>query len=130
MGMLSAVLRNLAGGGLAFRCPGCQEAHVVYVGGDGPGPRSRWEWDGNVERPTFSPSILVTGADFTEAGRAAYEAWYAAGCPNGGVPAEGFERRDTRCHSFVRDGQIEFLGDCTHALAGQTVPLPAWPGSA
>lgn len=29
------------------------------------------------------------------------------------------------CHSFVRDGQIEFLSDCTHALAGKTVSLPA-----
>jgi hypothetical protein len=29
-----------------------------------------------------------------------------------------------RCHSFLVDGQIQFLGDCTHALAGQTVPLP------
>lgn len=27
------------------------------------------------------------------------------------------------CHSFVRDGRIEFLSDCTHALAGQTVEL-------
>ena len=30
----------------------------------------------------------------------------------------------TRCHSFVREGRIEFLSDCTHALAGQTVELP------
>jgi Family of unknown function (DUF6527) len=30
----------------------------------------------------------------------------------------------SRCHSFVRDGKIEFLSDCTHALAGQTVELP------
>jgi hypothetical protein len=28
------------------------------------------------------------------------------------------------CHSFVRDGRIEFLSDCTHSLAGQTVELP------
>lgn len=28
------------------------------------------------------------------------------------------------CHSFIRDGRIEFLSDCTHALAGQTVDLP------
>lgn len=27
------------------------------------------------------------------------------------------------CHSFVFDGEIRFLGDCTHALAGKTVPL-------
>lgn len=35
--------------------------------------------------------------------------------------------RDEVCHSFVRAGKIEFLGDCTHALKGQTVPLPDWP---
>ncbi|PRY10275.1 hypothetical protein CLV24_1143 [Pontibacter ummariensis] len=28
------------------------------------------------------------------------------------------------CHSFVRDGKIQFLSDCTHKLAGQTVELP------
>ncbi len=27
-------------------------------------------------------------------------------------------------HSFIKDGMIEFLGDCTHKLAGQTVDLP------
>jgi hypothetical protein len=32
------------------------------------------------------------------------------------------------CHSFVTDGRIQFLGDCTHALAGQTVDLPEWTG--
>jgi len=28
------------------------------------------------------------------------------------------------CHSFVTDGRIQFLTDCTHALAGQTVDIP------
>jgi hypothetical protein len=32
-----------------------------------------------------------------------------------------------RCHSFVRGGMIEFLGDSTHDLAGQTVPVPDLP---
>jgi hypothetical protein len=32
-----------------------------------------------------------------------------------------------RCHSYVRDGKIEFLNDSTHKLAGQTVPLPDMP---
>lgn len=27
------------------------------------------------------------------------------------------------CHSFVRNGKIEFLSDCTHELAGKTVEL-------
>jgi hypothetical protein len=30
----------------------------------------------------------------------------------------------TRCHLFVRDGKIQFLPDCHHALAGQVVDLP------
>lgn len=29
-----------------------------------------------------------------------------------------------RCHSFVTDGRIQFLTDCDHPLAGQTVDLP------
>ena len=35
-------------------------------------------------------------------------------------------RLDDICHSFVTDGRIQFLGDCTHKLAGQTVDLPDW----
>jgi hypothetical protein len=27
------------------------------------------------------------------------------------------------CHSFVTDGKIQYLSDCTHAMAGQTVDL-------
>lgn len=30
------------------------------------------------------------------------------------------------CHSFIKDGMIQFLDDCTHALKGQTVELPDW----
>lgn len=123
MGQISAVLRSIEGDRLGFWCPGCEEMHAVRVG-DGPHPR--WGYNGNPSRPTFTPSIFVTSTDFTEKGRADYEAWYAAGCPK----LEGghkFESRPTVCHSFVRDGQIQFLGDCTHALAGKTVPLPPLP---
>lgn len=28
-----------------------------------------------------------------------------------------------RCHLFIRDGQIQFLNDCEHELAGKTVPM-------
>ena len=34
---------------------------------------------------------------------------------------------ESRCHSFVRNGQIAFLCDCTHSLASQTVALPEVP---
>lgn len=33
-----------------------------------------------------------------------------------------------RCHSFVTDGSIQFLSDCTHKMAGQIVDLPEFPG--
>jgi len=33
---------------------------------------------------------------------------------------------DVRCHSYVTDGRIQFLNDCTHDLAGQTVDLPEY----
>lgn len=31
-----------------------------------------------------------------------------------------------RCHCWVRNGMIEFLGDSSHALAGKTVPMVEW----
>lgn len=103
MGLLSTILRNGADGRLAWWCPGCERAHQVMTGhGDGP----RWGWNGSAEKPTFTPSVLVS-YDGQDAGR------------DGAPPRV--------CHSFVVDGQMQFLGDCTHALAGQTVPIPDWP---
>jgi len=31
-----------------------------------------------------------------------------------------------RCHSFVKDGKIKFLNDCSHDKKGQTMDLPDW----
>lgn len=77
--------------GWSIRCPACDDWHVL----------SGWSFDGNLERPTFTPSLLVTLRGIDDCG-----------------PVEH------RCHSFIRDGRIEYLGDCTHAMAGQTVDLP------
>lgn len=87
---------------LLFECPGCKMLHVVHVGvGEGP----RWDWTGSMDSPTFSPSVLVT-----------YPFW----------DQEKEEYKNRVCHSFVKDGTIQFLGDCTHTLANQTVPIPDW----
>ncbi|HLP99212.1 MAG TPA: DUF6527 family protein [Sideroxyarcus sp.] len=102
-----------------FFCPGCECYHRIQYG-EGNGPR--WGWNGDAEKPTFTPSILVRGTKMTDKGEAAYEEWRAAGFPK---PApEKFDSVDTVCHSFVTEGRIQFLGDCTHALAGQTVDIP------
>ena len=63
---------------------------------------SRWTFNGNVNAPTFRASILVHPE------------------PSIGRPL---------CHSFVTDGRIEYLSDCTHAMAGKTVDLPDWDKS-
>lgn len=107
--------------GLMFYCPGCKMNHRVTVG-EGKSPR--WSWNNSLDKPTFSPSILVRTSRMTEKGRADHQAWIDAGYPerNG----ESFENEPLVCHSFVNDGKIQFLNDCTHELVGQTVDLPVW----
>lgn len=81
---------------LSFYCPGCEREHDISIG-ENPGPE--WYWDGDRENPTIKPSIMVN-----------------RGGANPIFP---------QCHSFITSGQIRFLNDCTHKLAGQTVTLPA-----
>lgn len=123
MSAMSPILRQAEGGRLHFWCPGCDRAHAFWVGvGEGP----RWEWNGSADKPTFSPSLLVRGRTLTPKGLEAWQAWHAAGKP---PRAEGtvWDAEETVCHSFVTGGMIQFLGDCTHDLKGQTVPIPEWP---
>jgi hypothetical protein len=102
---------------VGFTCPGCGWHHALRIRGDRSGGRPLWEWNGDRVRPTFSPSILVrTHTHEPPVTPANLEEWKRAPWPQ--------RRVDMVCHSFVRDGQIEFLSDCTHPLAGQTVPLP------
>lgn len=101
------VIRTTDDGRAMFWCPGCKQYHGPKVKGDGP-----WEWNGDRDKPTFSPSILVR--------------WTRT--PNDSdldriMAGEVVKPVDVVCHSFVRNGMIEFLSDCTHKLAGQTVPL-------
>jgi hypothetical protein len=84
---------------LAFFCPGCRQIHQVRVRG----PEPRWGWNESLAAPTFTPSVKI---------------WWTY----------GREHLQHVCHSFVRDGRIEFLGDCTHDLKGQTVDIPEWKG--
>lgn len=54
-----------------------------------------WSWNGSVDRPTLKPSVLN---DFRPPGTLVNHIW-------------------------VTDGKVQFLSDCTHELAGQTVDL-------
>lgn len=87
---------------LLFVCPGCMEImgsnglHFLTV--NSPHIKPSWEYDGNVNEPTLSPSILTYG-----------------------------RTKDIRCHSFLRKGVFEFLNDSTHSMAGQQIELPELP---
>lgn len=101
MSQVSAKLRKIAGG-YAHWCPGCEEMHQIAV--ETPQPNgARWTFDGNLDAPSFSPSVNIS--------------WGWPDQPQG----------QGRCHYFIRSGEIQFCGDSTHALAGQTTPLPNLP---
>ena len=119
MAALGKKLRTLEGGGIAFYCPGCESTHQIRISGNAP-----WSFDGNADAPTFSPSVLVTSGHFLVEHQPGESCWCIYNAANPGKPAPFV---CARCHTFVRAGQIEFLNDCTHALAGQTVPMPDWP---
>lgn len=98
-----------------FWCPGCDCAHKIVI----ETPES-WTFNGDLERPTISPSVLVHMHKW-DGTVEEYGHWTRPTHP--GVAPGG----ECTCHSFVVDGQIQFLSDCTHTLAGQTVELPDWP---
>lgn len=55
-----------------------------------------WTWNGDTEAPTLRPSVLTTGRD---------------------------ENGKWRCHSWINDGQAQFLADSSHELKASAVPL-------
>ena len=75
-------------GHLAY-CSGCKQSHLIP---------SRWQFNGDREKPTFSPSLLIRY--YNEA-----------------------KKSDYTCHSFIVDGKWQYCGDSTHELAGQTIEM-------
>ena len=84
-------IKQFSNGDLLFFCPGC--GHRIRLS------TKIWQFDGNLEKPTITPSI---------------KSW--------------IENKEDgisfMCHSFITNGKIQFLSDCTHELKDQTVDLP------
>lgn len=96
---MSAVLRVVEGG-WAHWCPGCERVHVL------PGPGRGWQFNGSLEKPTFTPSFKHT-------------------------LYRKKEDRETVCHYNVTDGVLHFHNDSDHELRGAVPMVPApdglWP---
>lgn len=96
-------------GFVMIKCPGCKTSHIIatvkpFENG------AVWAFNNDFDKPTFSPSLLIrTGK-------------YVPGHED--FDDEGFKDMSQRCHSYIRDGKILYLNDCTHELKGQTVELP------
>jgi len=105
--------------GYHFHCPGCGENHGVCTEGEGV---PIWEFNGNEEFPTFRPSIKVTFDHLSEEAMQQNIDFYKV---HGRYLTHKELPYDVReiCHSWVTNGNIEFLSDCTHHLKGQTVEL-------
>ena len=101
-------------GRASFNCPGCGMTHTLRISGEG-----AWQWNGSADTPTLQPSVLFQSGHYAP-GHQGDRCWCT-------YNAEHLEDKDpficVRCHSFVTNGKIQFLGDCTHALVGQTVDL-------
>ena len=89
---------------LSAFCPACDFEHSFRVDLEGHGewekqdaPNAAWEFNGDYDCPTFSPSM---GANLRQQ-----------------------QEHHPLCHSFLEDGHWRYLKDCTHAMAGQTVPI-------
>lgn len=106
MAAVSSVLRSVndarGNSGFGHYCPGCRCAHIFWVGHK---ERPVWTFDGNLEKPTFAPSMR----SFTPAD-----------------PEEG-TAEITLCHYFLTAGIIDFLSDSSHHDLRGAVPLPPFP---
>lgn len=87
----------------SFWCEGCDEVHTIT---------DAWQFNGDFENPTINPSVLVTRPANPNAGK-------------------GFEeyRTEKRCHSFIKNGKIEYLPDSKHDYFGterELLPISKW----
>ena len=111
--------------GYMFECPGCGDNHVIYTNSQWcsqqPNGRPCWGFNGDVDRPTFSPSLLCQGLMYPSGNQFPNEDEI-----NRMKAGENLRSLMTPrvCHSFIREGKMQFLSDCTHKFAGQTVELP------
>lgn len=105
-----------------FHCPGCDEVHHVWVNGSEHPNGSCWGFNNDFSQPTFSPSILIRSGHYAPHFNKEKDSCWCT--YNREHPEEPVSFECGICHSFVNNGKIQFLTDCTHKLAGQTVDLP------
>lgn len=84
-----------------FNCPACNDIHAFKYYSD---PfkytntdKDPWKFNYNFDRPIIRPSISVDA---------------------------GNSNINYKCHSYVEEGFIKYLDDCSHAMKGLSIELP------
>ena len=89
--------------GYKVKCPGCGKRHFYRIF-DPHNEYPTWKFNGDPEKPTFTPSYRHQWHD-NEKGK------------------DDPQKGDMCCHFFLTDGIFDFCGDCTHDLSGQKSPM-------
>jgi hypothetical protein len=108
MGQITPKLRSTTHG-FAWWCPACEEVHPLPSG---------WTFNGDLDKPTFSPSFRHSGKQIVKIDGKWNGEW---------VCDESGRAVDWCCHYVVTNGQVAYCGDCTHAMAGKTIEMPDLP---
>lgn len=98
-------------------CEGCGSAHAFHTEQTNRRLGAIWKFNGNMVAPTFTPSMLVKSGHYVDGKRPCWCDYHKKPDAKPDAPTCFI------CHSFVTDGKMQFLSDCTHELAGQTVRL-------
>ncbi len=109
---------ELAKGVVKIHCIGCNEDHYINTKPYAPNIHV-WGFNGNFDKPTFTPSLLNKSGLYVDGCKLADES-----TEDGRKWNEFIKKNSAICHSYITDGKIQYLGDCTHSLKGQTIELP------
>jgi hypothetical protein len=89
-----------------FWCPACHCCHWFKT----TPPEPQWTRNNNIDKPTVRASILVRHGKYLDKN-------------------DPTKYEKIICHLYITDGNIEYLSDCTHNLAGKTVEMEHVPGT-
>lgn len=95
---------------ISFYCPACKQNHMINSG-----------WNIDIENKTVSPSVLVKFINSSDEWGKDENGDYIFIEIDGVKRTKGY--KNTICHSFIRNGKIQYLNDCTHELAGKTIDM-------
>lgn len=106
--MAKVKLHDEKHGTYKFKCPA---GHWHYINTIVPNQQNaQWNFNGDVNNPTFTPSINERTGYYVD--------------PNIQGDEEWLKKNSYHCHFVITDGKIHFCGDCSHGLKGQTINLP------